>query len=192
MNILEKENHSFANGCLSNSISRNRLLLSTIWQIGIDEEENFLCLYDQMGFLMTVEQMEELINGLREFIRKNGREIIQQHNKQLFDEYDNRNSIPSPQPVKKPQKGFIYFIRDDKGRVKIGKTKRMKERMGEYTKLPFEPELLYVLESNDYHAAETLIHEYYQEKRIRGEWFALTEKDIAFIKSGKLEAMIDE
>ena len=92
-------------------------------------------------------------------------------------------------PLKNHKRG-LSIIRDDKGRVKIGKTKRMKERMGEYTKLPFEPELLYVLESNDYHAAETLIHEYYQEKRLRGEWFELTTDDINCIQNGELEKMI--
>jgi len=85
------------------------------------------------------------------------------------------------------EKGYVYFIREDyAGRIKIGKTKDINQRLDTFNvKLPFHVELLHVIESNNYHYTEKLFHILFQSKRVNGEWFNLNETDISWVKSGK-------
>lgn len=94
-----------------------------------------------------------------------------------------RHNKPSPRPP-------ATIVQDGEGRVKIGKTVKLSDRIKEYTKLPTQPIVLHTFLTDNYDEAEKLIHERYAEQRLRGEWFALTEKDIAFIKSGDLERVV--
>lgn len=71
-----------------------------------------------------------------------------------------------------------YLIKDNRtGATKIGKSnnpyKREKTLQSEVLSL----ELLYICDDN----IESLLHKKYKDKRIRGEWFNLTDKDIEYI-----------
>lgn len=155
--------------------------------INHDEELGGIYLTDFKGYVLEVEEMKELISGLQKIIERVSPEEIKNINSELDKEKEtamlanlrNNHGII----VRKPARGVVYFIRDDKGRIKIGKAKNIKERMGEYTKLPFEPEIIHLIESDDYHATEIQFHELFAEKRLRGEWFDLTDKDIEMIKT---------
>lgn len=90
--------------------------------------------------------------------------------------------------VTEPQieKGYVYFIQEDyAGRIKIGKTVNLDQRMENFgVKLPFELELIHYVESNNHHYTEKLFHIHFNDKRVNGEWFELNEEDMAWIKSG--------
>ena len=77
--------------------------------------------------------------------------------------------------------GYIYVIKMD-NYYKIGKTKNPKERFGEYTLLPKEPTIICCECVSFYSKVETDLHKKYKEKALRGEWFALDEKDVEEIK----------
>ena len=79
------------------------------------------------------------------------------------------------------ENGYIYVIKV-LGYCKIGKTKNPEKRFGEYTMLMKEPEVLLLDYVTDYHRLELDLHEAYEHKRIRGEWFKLSENDIENIK----------
>lgn len=85
------------------------------------------------------------------------------------------------------EKGFVYFIKEDyAGRIKIGKTKDINQRLDTFNvKLPFNVTLIHVIESNNYHYTEKLFHILFQLKRVNGEWFELNDGDINWIKSGQ-------
>jgi hypothetical protein len=80
--------------------------------------------------------------------------------------------------------GYVYLVRSVSGHYKIGRTKDPADRMKTFNvKLPFEIELLHTIESDDYCIAEELLHDKFALKRINGEWFALDDNDVAYIKS---------
>lgn len=92
------------------------------------------------------------------------------------------------------EKGFVYFIQEDyAGRIKIGKTKNMEQRMETFdVKLPFNIELIHVIESQNHHYTEKLFHVYFANKRVNGEWFELGKEDIDWIKSKQYTKKIME
>jgi len=151
-----------------------------------DDENEGIYLVDPQGIIMGIDETKELILGLQKFVKNVKQDDIDIINSDIENEHcqpTNECLVKSILPSKlKPQNGVVYFIRDDKGRVKIGKAKNMKYRMGEYTKLPFEPELVHLIESEDYHMMEHKFHVLFAEKRLRGEWFMLTSDDIEMIK----------
>lgn len=85
------------------------------------------------------------------------------------------------------EKGYVYFLKEDyAGRIKIGKTKDINQRLDTFNvKLPFNVQLLHVIESNNYHYTEKLFHILFQAKHINGEWFELNDNDIHWIKGGR-------
>ena len=51
-------------------------------------------------------------------------------------------------------------------------------------KLPFEVELLHVIECQDYNTAELALHLKFASKRVNGsEFFTLNDEDVKWIKS---------
>jgi hypothetical protein len=143
-----------------------------------------------MGTIITHDEVKVMIRGLVKFYRNVDPAEVEKYNNEVLeelrrqrDEHNNKVDIT----IKKkriPIKGYVYFVKDDNDRVKIGKTKSPKERMGEYTKLPFKPQLELLLECKDYDMAELKFHEHFREKHIRGEWFSLTREDIEALKQG--------
>lgn len=82
-----------------------------------------------------------------------------------------------------PKKGFVYVLKADNGYYKIGKTVNPEDRIKTFTiKLPFHVEYELLIESENYTVCEKRLHGLFADKRIDGEWFALTSEDIAEIR----------
>jgi len=75
--------------------------------------------------------------------------------------------------------GFVYLFRASIGPVKIGRSKAPEGRLEDFDSLPFEVVLLHTIASDDMVWLERTLHERFADKRIRGEWFALSDDDIA-------------
>jgi len=81
-------------------------------------------------------------------------------------------------------RGYVYLLKDldVTGYCKIGRTNDPIRRIGHFdTMLPFRTDVLAVIETSDCVGLETVLHHQYADKRVRGEWFDLTEDDIAEI-----------
>lgn len=79
--------------------------------------------------------------------------------------------------------GYIYVIRQDDF-FKIGKALDMQNRMKMYiTENPNELEVIIEHKVNNYGYVEKHLHNMFKSKRIRGEWFKLTNTDIVTIKA---------
>lgn len=86
-------------------------------------------------------------------------------------------------PQLKVQPGYIYLLKSDHG-YKIGKTKRLPERMKHFDiKLPYPVELIHTIATENMVQAETALHKRFVITRINGEWFDLQPDDIAYITS---------
>jgi hypothetical protein len=80
--------------------------------------------------------------------------------------------------------GYVYVLAAQgiaKGLYKIGKANNVGGRLKSFTKLPFPVDLIHEIESPNALGLEFKIHKYFASKRAEGEWFYLTDEDIAFL-----------
>ena len=90
--------------------------------------------------------------------------------------------------------GYVYFVQEYmNGTFKIGKTKHVERRMNLFgVKLPFENKLIYLIQTANYHQTEVAFHKHFSNKRLEGEWFALTKEDISWIRGSKYTPYINQ
>src|SRR5688572_18714460 len=75
--------------------------------------------------------------------------------------------------------GYVYIIRLGR-HCKIGITKNMRRRMISIQgSNPEHLEIVHTIPTNNMRRAERQIHEQFASRRIRGEWFDLSDDDIA-------------
>lgn len=78
--------------------------------------------------------------------------------------------------------GFVYLLQSPTGLYKIGKTADINNRLRTFNvKLPFEVEYRHIIRTSDRHALESELHLKYHHRRVNGEWFDLTDSDVAEI-----------
>ena len=81
------------------------------------------------------------------------------------------------------KQGYVYFLKCNQY-VKIGRTKNMKSRMKVYrVESPFNAKLIHSIKTNDCFYLEKYFHKIFNSKRVKGEWFELTNQDINDILS---------
>lgn len=80
--------------------------------------------------------------------------------------------------------GFIYLAHlESTPYYKIGLSKYPDRRMSEIARLPISIVITHKIETNNMFALEKIMHETYREKRVRGEWFELSQSDVANIRA---------
>jgi len=150
-------------------------------------DDNVIGLCDINGMLITIETAKVLLEGLQGYVEKIENSYIEEFNdkiklKQLKELEKNKIDYCYAEKVPTIVKGYVYFVLDDNGNCKIGTTKDLKKRLGEYTMQAYVPILHHTIKTNDCYALEEMFHKRYNEKRVRGEWFKLTDKDLEDIK----------
>ncbi len=77
---------------------------------------------------------------------------------------------------------YIYLIHSHDDVYKIGVSQRPKERLQSLGTLsPYDLTLVMAMKHDDAYGAEISLHEKFKEKRMNGEWFKLTDKDVSYI-----------
>lgn len=80
--------------------------------------------------------------------------------------------------------GFVYLVRSASGFYKIGRTVDPDDRIASFRlTLPFEVEYEHLIQTDDMRGLEKELHRRFSAKRVRGEWFDLSESDVIYIKS---------
>lgn len=84
----------------------------------------------------------------------------------------------------KSKKGVVYFVKNADGYTKIGRTSHLKHRLSNlrYEERGEGLNLIHFIETEDTHTLEKTLHKVFSDKCISGEWFALTDEDLAKIK----------
>ena len=79
--------------------------------------------------------------------------------------------------------GYVYLILASNGLFKIGSSKIPQQRFGAIrSACPLHVELFAISFFGDYYVdVESIFHEQFKHKRIRGEWFSLDEDDLHYI-----------
>jgi hypothetical protein len=106
------------------------------------------------GYFESIEEFEEAVRNPRKVERYERKE-----------------------PVKK--NGVIYLIGGG-GYHKIGLTTNIEARHKDIgTKLPFQTEVIHTIRTSDIYRLERHWHNRFAGKRAEGEWFILTDEDVA-------------
>lgn len=86
-------------------------------------------------------------------------------------------------PRRQVRAGYIYVIQSQSGEYKIGLSETPKKRISKLeVKLPFDIEVIHLIQTDDMHRLESSLHMTFEAKRVRGEWFALDSEDVDYIK----------
>lgn len=105
-----------------------------------------------------------------------------------------RDRIPvsrksSAKVVRTPKEGYVYLVKSVSGHYKIGKSINPHDRIRTFgVKLPFEVEIIHTIKSLQYHALEKFLHAKFDDKRVNGEWFNLSDDDVDYVKSLAVQA----
>jgi hypothetical protein len=105
--------------------------------------------------------------------------------------------IPEEEPIIEAdpvEEGFIYFIEEQNSNtVKIGKTNNLLDRMRTFNvKLPFVWDLIGYYKTDHMSKLESGLHKHFSAKRVNGEWYELTLRDLSDIKKQRLPLEITE
>lgn len=91
---------------------------------------------------------------------------------------------PDPPPPPAADRGTVYVVSDGRGHFKIGKTTNLEKRIqGLSCGLPFDLIVVHRYQTLTMSKEEARWHAFFSEKRVRGEWFLLSEQDIELIKA---------
>lgn len=117
----------------------------------------------------------EVIEGLRKFFKCRMDNFIETreefHDYTVWVKYNPKHN------------GIVYFAKDECGLTKIGWTQNFKKRKETLEQLEKKKiELIHYVSSFDCPTLEKTFHNMFKHKRVKGEWFDLTEKDIELIK----------
>ena len=75
--------------------------------------------------------------------------------------------------------GYVYLIQADTGAIKIGLAKDIKKRFKSlFTSSPCELKLVYSKRVEDCRLLEKKLHDEFSDKRIKLEWFSLSDIDV--------------
>jgi len=158
-----------------------KMLTSRLWYLYVHSDG--VELSDYGGFIPDISDIDRMIAHLKR-MKKTGQQAINEHNAKQAKIW--KVELPSPpEYTHYKKKGFIYFIEKD-GYIKIGRTSQnVEERMNSLSnnhpnEVPIK--LIHSIPTEDVLEAEKAFHHYFASKRIKGEWFQLTKKDIDCVK----------
>ena len=93
---------------------------------------------------------------------------------------------PSPNGVTITENGFVYLLIFGQ-EYKIGCSNNVERRFRELkTQMPYEGKIIHSIATGDPEGIEAYWHKYFKEKRLKGEWFKLSETDVKYFMKRKL------
>lgn len=96
---------------------------------------------------------------------------------------------PFPKEETAPEFEFVYIIKCGPT-YKIGRTRDLDRRLADWSPTPAYPiEVKLVIKAKDSRQAEKDLHNHFADKRLRGEWFELTELDVEYVRSLFLDSL---
>jgi hypothetical protein len=88
--------------------------------------------------------------------------------------------------------GFVYFIRSDSGKVKIGRTASLENRMKAFSVTLPSFSLEHFFETNDMVNLERKFHELFADRRLDRELFEIEMEILASLKNGEYDNIVKE
>lgn len=182
--IIDISDRGFIKNCIDppgdSSLSKIRRIIPPIFMFKYDRENGDISIQDQGGSVLSVEDCKTIIDGLKNFCKLYKQDAVDVHNQKMkiMHEQELEDLKNRPVPKRSDQDGYVYILWSRHG-YKVGKALNYKERTSNLiTKLPFKCITFVVLKVKSYTVAEKESHNLVHIKRINGEWFDLTERDM--------------
>lgn len=89
----------------------------------------------------------------------------------------------SKYPPREGKAGYVYLIQElNDGHFKIGRTRNPNNRFETFgVKLPAKIDYICLIPTEDTHLLENNLHWHFKHRHVAGEWFALSDEDVASI-----------
>lgn len=144
-------------------------------------------LTDHRHFIPTRREWEVAKLLIQDFYDNFTDEEIKKINKEtehhIYEQYAGQVSSNRKKQKNIKDSGYVYFLKADNGLIKIGRSKNLDKRLDHFTtKLPYKLKLVHQIKTNDTNKLEKHFHELYSNRRIRGEWFDLSNDTMQEIK----------
>lgn len=138
------------------------------------------CLRNQFGGIITAREYYELLDKIGYFYENVNDDDIEEYNKAVKVELHNELTADRKRSENKPKSlGYVYFVQADDQHYKIGGTSNLESRMKSLqVASPNDLKLITWLVANDWPEKEKQAHEYFDDKKIHGEWFDITASEI--------------
>ena len=86
----------------------------------------------------------------------------------------------------KAEEGHVYLLMFG-AEYKIGSSNNVERRFREIkTQMPYDGKIIHAIATSDPSGIETYWHQFFKDKRLKGEWFNLSTNDVAYFKKRKL------
>ena len=80
--------------------------------------------------------------------------------------------------------GFVYLAATEHGDYKIGRSQNPDDRISHFdTKMPIDVRRVHIFPADNADEAESILHEWCDDHRVKGEWFDLSDRHVDVIKS---------
>ena len=89
------------------------------------------------------------------------------------------------------KEGYVYFVKDVNGLIKIGCTGDFQNRSYGLKSYFGDLKLIRLLSCNDMISLERSFHIIFKENRVTGEWFNLKEEDVLNYELGFIESIFE-
>jgi hypothetical protein len=89
--------------------------------------------------------------------------------------------------------GFVYIVRGDNGLAKIGRTRQLRGRIQMIrSSSAVAIDVIRVYDAENYRALEPALHQFAEGRLERGEWFRLSDDDLARVDAFVFSAPTQE
>lgn len=165
------------------------------WTFIEDEVSGGILALDQDDLIMDLDCAKFLLGGVSKFIEYHGNENIQDVNQsRWFETLRSRDLALSAIGQASNRRldhsmGYVYFLKGTNGLTKVGMSyQSVNGRIGMFEpKLPFDTEVIHTIHCHNPVQVESNFHKRFSSKRIRGEWFELSDEDLLEIKEESYE-----
>ena len=131
-------------------------------------------------YMPTKDEFDELVAYWRKFYNLVPGNFARKWN----DATDRKSGIRVHSSPEKD--GYVYLAYISTGHYKIGISKNPEARIKHFdTLMPVDVEIVHSFHADDARQAESMLHETYEHRHKKGEWFSLTFENVEEIKEIK-------
>jgi len=154
-------------------------------QVSRDRLSGHLMIVDHNDRIIPRECADAVIEGITAFYQRRATpDEIEKANAEADGFSLVREVLEGCQYAKDSQPGIVYVVTGEHGFYKIGKTENLASRLRALsTASPYELEVVLEFRVNHMGRVEQALQKCFDHRRVRGEWFNLTEGDVADLKA---------
>jgi hypothetical protein len=132
---------------------------------------------------VLIENQDEHLFAILDDIQQEMEQLLKQQISKDDREITDNLQQPVRQITIKDRPGYIYLVKAS-NYYKIGLSKQPQVRFSQIgLQLPFPFQVLHIISAGNMYEAEAKLHQKYIHKRLNGEWFSLSDSEVAEIQS---------